>query len=343
MSRFLVIAAVVAAAVGLLVPSAGGAAGASTSLRTATLAPSLTVAPDVAALGADSSLVALASGPVHIAPGPSPAGYLPLDLFAGTSVLPIGDEQVINLDVPEFEFDGARHTRIGVDSNGYIVVGGGVAEDNNCCNLTQIPDPARPNGVLAPFWTDLDGTSATGILANVLTDGVNDWIVVEWRVNVFATTSNRHFQVWIGINGVVDISYAYDPAALPADPFGQPFLVGAESLEGFSGEQLPAGVLPTEDLRVFSDEAPDDPVEEITDIKDQVTSFGLAKGVTTALNSKLDEALAALEADDIAGACASLQAFLNQVSAQKAKKKLTTDQAEDLTAAANEIRELIGC
>jgi hypothetical protein len=36
----------------------------------------------------------------------------------------------------------------------------------------------------------------------------------------------------VGRNGVEDITYAYDPAALPADPFGQPFLVGAENSAG---------------------------------------------------------------------------------------------------------------
>jgi len=61
--------------------------------------------------------------------------------------------------------------------------------------------------VLAPFWTDLDGTGAPGVYVVALTDGVNTWTVVEWRVNVFGTTSPRVFQVWIGVNGVEDISY----------------------------------------------------------------------------------------------------------------------------------------
>ena len=83
--------------------------------------------------------------------------------------------------------------------------------------------------MLAPFWTDLDGTGAPGIFAAILTDGVDTWLVIEWQVNVFGTTSNRHFQVWIGVNGMQDISFTYDPAALPADPNGQAFLVGAEN------------------------------------------------------------------------------------------------------------------
>ena len=65
--------------------------------------------------------------------------------------------------MPAFVYDGGTYTSIGVDSNGYVVVGGGDAEDNNCCQPV-IPDTARPNNVLAPFWTDLDGTGAPGIL-----------------------------------------------------------------------------------------------------------------------------------------------------------------------------------
>jgi hypothetical protein len=103
--------------------------------------------------------------------------------------------------------------------------------------------------MLAPFWTDLDGTGAPGIFAEVLTDGVSDWLVFEYRVNVFGTTSQRVFQVWIGLNGTQDITYAYDPANLPANPNGQPFLVGAENELG-QGDMT--ATLPTQDLRVTS-------------------------------------------------------------------------------------------
>jgi subtilisin family serine protease len=188
------------------------------------------------------------------APGVSPAGYLPLDLFGGTTVTPIGDEQQVQFDIPPFLYDGQTYTHISVDANGYIVVGGtGAATDNNCCDLTQIPDPAPPNNILAPFWTDLDGGGAPGILANVLTDGTNTWTVIEWRVNVFGTSSRRNFQVWLGTNGVQDLSYAYDPATLQI-PFGQPFLIGAENQSGTGGNQLPLGALPTSDLVVTSTE-----------------------------------------------------------------------------------------
>jgi subtilisin-like proprotein convertase family protein len=82
--------------------------------------------------------------------------------------------------------------------------------------------------------------------------------------------------------------------------------------------------------------------QAIADLQEQVAGLGLSKGLTTALNSKLDEALEALDAEDTAGACDSLQAFLNQVNAQSGKK-LTEEQADELTAAANEIRILLDC
>ena len=71
------------------------------------------------------------------------------------------------------------------------VVGGAVGEDNNCCDIPPIPDRGPPNNFLAPFWTDLDGTGAPGIFIATLTDGVDDWIVVESRLNVFGTSSQR--------------------------------------------------------------------------------------------------------------------------------------------------------
>ena len=186
-------------------------------------------------------------GVPDVAPG-SLAGYIPLDAF-GFTPIPIGDEEILNFNVPNYVFNGVTYSSIGVDSNGYLLAGGGTSEDNNCCNLPSGPSPARPNNMLAPFWTDLDGTGAPGIFAGILTDGVDDWVVFEYRVNVFGTTSNRTFQVWIGLGATQDITYAYNPANMPGDPAGQDFLVGAENIVG-AGDMV--ATLPTGDLRVTS-------------------------------------------------------------------------------------------
>ncbi len=114
------------------------------------------------------------------APGIAPAtetpagGYLPLDGF-GIPAQPIGDEEALYFDTPEFVYAGEKYTSIGVDSNGYLLVGGGTdtSADIVCCPPQTLPDPAPPNNVLAPFWSDLDGTGAPGVFIGTLTDGVD--------------------------------------------------------------------------------------------------------------------------------------------------------------------------
>jgi subtilisin family serine protease len=223
-------------------------------------------------------------GVPSIAPGPSPAGYVPLDLF-GITPIPIGDEQFLNFTVPSFRYNGETYTEVGINSNGYAVAGGGEALDNNCCNLTQIPDPARPNNVLAPYWTDLDGTAAPGVSVALLTDGVASWIVVQWDVNVFGTSQLKTFQTWIGVDGVQDISFTYDPSNLPGVPAGQPFLVGAENKTGTGGAQLPAGTPPTQDLVITStDPTPGGTTTYTLTVLGVVRGTGLA---TTSMDSPL--------------------------------------------------------
>jgi Fibronectin type-III domain len=189
----------------------------------------------------------------QIAPGEL-FGYIPLDTF-GVRPIAIGDEQALNFNVPAFTFAGQTFTQIGAVSDGYLVAGGASGQDISSAPQT-LPDPARPNGVLAPFWTDLDGTGAPGIFAAILTDDGNDWLVVESRLNVFGTTSQRVFQAWIGLNDTEDITFAYDPANLPAaPPAGFGLTVGAENSEGSAGDQIAPTTPetpPTEDQRVTS-------------------------------------------------------------------------------------------
>lgn len=85
-----------------------------------------------------------------------------------------------------------------------------------------------------------------------------------------------------------------------------------------------------------------DAIEAIGDLRELIAGMDIHHGIANALDAKLRAALAALEADDTAGACVVMQDFLNLVSAQTGKK-LTEEQAGDLTAAADEIREQLGC
>jgi hypothetical protein len=105
--------------------------------------------------------------------------------------------------------------------------------------------------VLSPYWTDLNPTSGGRVLVNVLTDGVDTWIVVEWEaVREFSDPETATFQVWIGITGdanpTQDISYAYGPVGNGDLGF---LTVGAENDFGNRGNNWyfdGAGTLPVE-------------------------------------------------------------------------------------------------
>jgi hypothetical protein len=229
-----------------------------------------------------AALAGAVPGTPSLTPGTT-AGYLPLDAF-GIAPVAIGDEDLTTFNVPSYLYNGISYGSLTVDSNGYLYPGSDDSrENNNCCSITPIPDPAKPNNVLAPFWTDLDGTGMPGLFVATLTDGVSTWIVVEWRVNDFGTTTQRAFQVWIGVNGVQDIVFAYNPGSITSLPAGQDMVVGAENLNGTGGQGLPVNTLPTEDLRVVST----DPVPGAT-TSYTVTVRGLFPGpgqVTTSVVS----------------------------------------------------------
>jgi hypothetical protein len=83
-------------------------------------------------------------------------------------------------------------------------------------------------------------------------------------------------------------------------------------------------------------------VQAIDDLRERVASYGLQRGPARSLDAKLEAALNAWQAGNSAGACSALSDFLNEVRAQTGKK-LTEAQAQQLSAAANDIRTQIGC
>ncbi len=172
-----------------------------------------------------------------IAPGVGPAGgYLPLSLFAGiTPIAGMGDETLVNFNTPSFTFGTESYNRVGVTSNGYVVIGGGDSGDLDFVPQT-FPDPATPNNVLAPFWTDLDVSGGGAVRIGVLTDGVDSWLVVDWEgVPTFGTADVQAFEIWIQTTAE-GITYSYGQVTGSGSPDG--LTVGAENRDGSSGVNL---------------------------------------------------------------------------------------------------------
>lgn len=178
----------------------------------------------------------------------SPAGYLPLSLF-GINPTAIGDEAIVNFTLPAaFQFGGETYSSIGVVSNGYVVVGGGTAADVRweMDPDNPIPSPVAPNNVLAPLWTDLnpeEAASGAGVRVGLLSDGVNDFLIVEWdRIPTYSGNATNSMQAWIqlGADEAVWFTYGEDAVADAATSA----VVAAENRDGTSGIVLEGDALP---------------------------------------------------------------------------------------------------
>ncbi|MEP6787372.1 MAG: CHRD domain-containing protein [Acidobacteriota bacterium] len=178
-----------------------------------------------------------------VAPGASPAGgYLPLSGFGVLPVAGVTDDSITDFNVQPFMYGGQTYTRIGFSSNGYAVIGGSTGPADNSLSNQNFPDPARPNNVLAPYWTDLNPAVAGALRIATLTNGTDTWIVLDWEaVREFSTPGNLHsFQIWIGVNGdgnpIEDITYAYGANVGNGD--GGFLTVGAENNVGSRGQSV---------------------------------------------------------------------------------------------------------
>ncbi len=200
--------------------------------------------------GASPPDVAIASDPLG-----SPAGYLPLSGFGVAPIAGVGDETATNFNVPSFTFGGETYNRVGVVSNGYVVVGGAGGNADIQFINQNLPDPERPNNILAPFWTDLDPGSGGAMRISILGDGTNNWIVVDWEnVREYSSASKTaSFQIWIRVGTTEDITYTYGTVKGNGD--GGFLTVGAENKFGNRGQNFyfdGVGALPTSttELRV---------------------------------------------------------------------------------------------
>jgi subtilisin family serine protease len=181
-----------------------------------------------------------------ITPGGTGLGYVSLGDLGAEPIPDMSDESIANFEVTPYLYGHQRYDEIGVTSNGYAVVGGGGATDVDFVPQ-DLPNPAPPNNVLAPFWTDLDPGSGGSMYLAELTDDASgtSWIVAEWAdVPTFGTDDLQTFQIWIQTSGGVEAnSFAYGRLTGAGDP-SVGLTVGAENYDGTSGVSL--GAVPQE-------------------------------------------------------------------------------------------------
>jgi hypothetical protein len=204
-------------------------------------APATLIAPHFGAQWSGSLSPALPPTVDSITATTGPAGgYLPLSAF-GITPISAGDDTITNFNVPTFFYGGEPYSRIGVVSNGYVVVGGGTGSDVIFSPQT-FPNASRPNNVVAPFWSDLNPPAGGAIRIATLTDGVTTWLVVDYAaVKNFSNATTHSGELWFRIGTTpaseeTTITYGIANTASP-DP-GSGGNSGAENRDGSSGQNL---------------------------------------------------------------------------------------------------------
>ena len=180
-------------------------------------------------------------GGIDVLASPAPFGYFSL---ASLGVSPLGfpgncDDGAFGLGTPAFDYNGATYGSAIMSVNGTLEVGTASGVASSFANQ-NLPDPATPNNILAPFWRDLNGCPGDGSQGNMyaatLNAGPFQWFVVEWEdIPFFGIPTKSTFQIWIGTNasaGGNTIHYTYarlDDATANAT-------VGAENATGTLGD-----------------------------------------------------------------------------------------------------------
>lgn len=87
---------------------------------------------------------------------------------------------------------------------------------------------------------------------------------------------------------------------------------------------------------------PPSPADEINNLIALVRSFNLAPSLESSLVTKLQDALAAVNASNTAAACTSMTSFISKVQSQS-DKKIDADEKSQLITSANQIKTHLGC
>ncbi len=61
----------------------------------------------------------------------------------------------------DFEFYGVMYNQIGVSSNGFLAFDD-LSPSSYCCAVSNFPDAALPNNIIALWWGDLNPSRGTG-------------------------------------------------------------------------------------------------------------------------------------------------------------------------------------
>jgi fibronectin type 3 domain-containing protein len=137
------------------------------------------------------------------------------------------DDGSVTVDLPSsVSFYGTARSEVTISANGYLTFG---AEGGDYSN-DEIPDAARPNALIAPFWDDLNPSDAGTV--HYLRDAAAERLIVQWTgVTYFSGDGTNTFQVVLEGDGTIRYRY------LEMSP-RESATVGIENGDGSDGLQV---------------------------------------------------------------------------------------------------------
>lgn len=159
------------------------------------------------------------------------AAYSWIDTTGGLT-LPLTDEGRVTVNLPwSFPYYGQDWTAIGVVDNGYLMLGSTTIDFIN----VPIPDQAQPNGIIAPFWDDMDPDSGGIIRVQGYGLAPNRYVVFEWnQVPRYWEGGSFTFEVILYETGLIKFQYG---AMTGIGAGGSSATIGIESPDGTEGIQ----------------------------------------------------------------------------------------------------------
>jgi hypothetical protein len=162
----------------------------------------------------------------------APVGYQWQDARFGTQ-LGLLDDHDITIPIGfSFPFYGEVHNTVAVSSNGYLAFGTHGADATN----DPIPSGRTPNGIVAPFWDNLNPRAGGAVTYQVFNQAPHRRLVVQWTDVPFKNARGRNtFQVILHEGtGYVVINLADTGRAR----LGDKHTIGIEAPSGTEGVQI---------------------------------------------------------------------------------------------------------
>lgn len=147
------------------------------------------------------------------------------DISSSGTELILSDDDFSKLELPfEFKLYGQRFSNLYVGSNGLISINPELA---NSPSYTSLPNQNYPDGIIAPFWTDLNPENG----GNIYYEITNDDVTVQF-VNVpnFSGNSTYTFEVTLKSDGNIKFQYL----SIEGESNGVTGIESANGTDGFT-------------------------------------------------------------------------------------------------------------